>query len=117
MKSVYNYIFDALIKKDTKLKNNWTIKDAQDGDIITIKGKYWDNEIFIIIFKKIDKDIKVYGYYFSGDGYFEKCDDTGCFDIDSTCWLSTEDEKQILFNSMAECRYKWNEYKKELIRK
>ncbi len=115
MKSVYNYISEALIKKDTKIKHNWTIKDAQDGDIITIKGKYWDDEIFIIIFKKINNnDIQIYGYYFSEDESFEES--TGCFDIDSTCWLSTKDEKQTLFNAMNNCRYKWDPNKKELVK-
>ncbi len=123
MKSINNYLFEALIKKDTKIKSKpWTIEDAQDGDIISIESQVDKNVIFIIIFKKIDNDIikrkiKYYGYYYSKKKVFTKCDDEeSYFSINTKHWLSTEGEKQKLFNSMKDAGYKWDPNKKELVK-
>ena len=129
MKSINNFILEKLkLNRQSKLKKEWSIEDAKNGDIITInvvrvKIKY------ICIFKCIEPDkdvsetpvIRIYGYYNCVTKYFVIMPPTHYFgnlhDVElkrNICSLSTEEEKQKLFEAMKYEGYEWDEKKKEL---
>ena len=130
MKSIYNFILEKLTlnnqsKLSQKEQSNWSIEDAKDGDIITDYRKY-NNSKLIYIFKKIDRElIFAYCYYDFKEKKFEITGSNSSgmqfgirflmgykhkFDY----WLSTEEEKQELFEAAAKNGYKWDPIKKEL---
>ena len=123
-KSINNFILEKLkLNSQSKLKG-WSIKDAKDGDVITFEA---DNHKYIFIFKFLDKNWKhvdhIYGYahYTVGADYVNFCTAPAILSIASldkvseeNFYLSTEDEKQLLFDMLEKEGYKWDPIKKEL---
>ena len=127
MKTINNFILEKLtLNNQTKLlTKNWSIKDAQDGDIITDVKKS-DNSKAIYIFKNITYMLKQkniimgYCYYDFDKKIFALLNDNcGWFSLDEydkkfDYWLSTKDEKREFFNAMKNEGYTWDPNKKEL---
>jgi len=130
MKSIYIFILEKLkLNSQSKLKKEWSIEDAKDGDIVTVNTSR-TNTKNICIFKCIEPDkdlngtpvIRIYGHYncdldlFSvtpSDNYFGTLRDVEL--KRNICSLSTEKEKQELFEAAAKEGYKWDANKKEFI--
>jgi len=126
MKSINNFIIEKLqLNVQSKLKD-WTIEDAKEGDIITFK----DNDIYMVfIFYSIEEDDdhskQIFAYTFysvNNDGGWptEKLGPAvlAIMNLDKNSkekfYISTEDEKQLLFNYLKKNKLKWNPYKKEI---
>ena len=130
MKSIDNFILEKL-KLNNQSQLNWSsIKDAKDGDIITVNVSR-TNTKYIYIFRCIDTEedfngapvIRIYGYYNCETDIFVIVPSSHYFgtlrDVElkrHICSLSTEEEKQELFKAAAKEGYKWDANKKEFIR-
>jgi len=130
MKNITNFIFEKLkLNSQSKLKHDWTIEDAKEGDIITIQLKEGNKKIYI--FRSIEKvpnigykGIKMYCFYDYEEGHFFIIpEDSGSVmgylkDYEDpnvlTYWKSTDKEKRIFFDAMKERGYKWNERRKTI---
>ena len=126
MKLLTQYLIEALIKKDTKIKHSWTIEDAKKGDIITAQeGKVTLAFVFKGIFNTVEYGdvvgISAY-YYFCADhncGITQERDESNVGPVEDylngtiKAWPSTEEEKTEMFKWMSIEGYKWNETKKE----
>ncbi len=125
--TLYHHVDEKLtLNNQTKLlTKNWSIKDAQDGDIITDVKKS-DNSKAIYIFKNItymskQKNIIMgYCYYDFDKKIFRQLNNNrGWIQLDGydkqfDYWLSTKDEKREFFNAMKNEGYTWDPNKKEL---
>lgn len=125
MKNINNFISEKLkLNSQSKLKPlKWSIETAERGDIITIDE---GSKKYVFIFKEVDKEdddkirsiaaisihtalYKIYLYYNphnQTDYFFTK--------HDSKFRLSTEKEKQLLFNKLKDAHYIWDPIKKEI---
>ena len=131
MKLLKNFIFEKFkINSKTvqhkKQRDDWSIETAEDGDII----KDWNNLYFIY---KCLNDGKKYShasenaivYYIAAYGFGEERakliigPDTGVgtsSDRPEKFKLATEEECEEFFNFLKEKGYKWDKYKKELVK-
>lgn len=96
-----------IIEKDYRL---WTIQDAKDGDVL-VNG----SNIFIFHFLNGTR-LMGYCHVNIDDGRFY--DDIGkneCFClIDAEVTPATKEQRELLFQKMADAGYEWNAEKKEL---
>ena len=123
MKSIDNFILEKLkLNPQTKLK--WSIRNAQDGDIITFEN---NNNKHIFIFANMEKNWRgvdhIYGHvdYPVGKAYINFCSGAGLLSLASLdkvaedqFYLSTEAEKRLLFDKLKNGGYTWDNEKKEL---
>lgn len=124
MRHIKNFILERLnLNNDSRISSKkWTINNAKEGDIITVKEDNDSDSFFIFIFKCIeDNRVKCHGYYYSEEKRFEKqYNEEEYFDEykDDTWnyvfYPSTEKEKEILYKAMKKASYKWNANKKQL---
>ena len=125
MKSINNFILEKL-QLNVQSKLHWTIENANEGDIITFKN---DNMGLIFIFYAINEDedhskqIFAYAFYSVNDDGGWPTEKLGpavlaIMNLDKNpkenFYLSTEDEKQLLFNYLKKNRLKWIPIKKEI---
>ena len=97
----------------TEHYHRWTIQDAEDGHVLVSNGKR-GQEVGIV-----KKFIGKYGGY-------DKCFETYCYsDLDGTFRIgeymggtsihpATKEQRDLLFQKMADAGYKWDAGKKEL---
>ena len=125
MKNINNFILEKLkLNSQSKLQKKWSIRDAKDGDVITFEE---DNQKNIFIFALLEKNwryvdhIYAHADYTVGKDYVNLCTGPGVISIASldkvseeNFYLSTEDEKQLIFDMMKKEGYKWNDKKKEI---
>lgn len=126
MKSINNFILERLKLNDqSKIKlSKWSIETAERGDIVTTLDEGSIKIIFI--FKEIDKEdddkirsiaaITVHGAVSRIYLYYNRRKPTDYFFIkhDAKFYLSTEEEKQLLFDKLKKEGLKWNPIKKEI---
>ena len=85
----------------------WTIQDAKDGDVLDANGAPF-------IYKKHNKD---YVYFYCGvnlGGYFIEADRIDTWDNNNKVYPATKEQRELLFQKMAENGYAWDAEKKEL---
>ena len=124
MHHIKNFILERLnLNNDSRISSKkWTIDNAKEGDIITVKEDKDSDWFFIFIFKRIeDNKVKSHGYYYSEEKRFEKQHNTEEYfdEYKDGAWHyvfypSTEKEKEILYKAMKKASYKWNANKKQL---
>ena len=127
MKTINNFIIEKLkLNAQSKLQKEWSIKDAQKGDIITAQeGKVTLAFVFKGIFNTIEYGdvvgISAY-YYFCADhncGITKERDESNVGPVKDylngtiKAWPSTDEEKNEMFKWMGIEGYKWDENKKE----
>ncbi len=118
-----NYIQEALIKKNTKLRDrlqNWSILDARPGDLVHYIGHdlffaykgtqklYGDNAIEFYWCIYFDSDKKLWDKPHTGVGSIEKPENYE---------LISEKDKQRVYRFLKQKGYKWDENKLELLHK
>lgn len=90
----------------------WTIKDANEGNIIA--GKI-DGDNYILIFKTIkDGWIETYGHYYNAVNRFCVPSQLFCRSYQGTFTPATKEQRDLLFAKMEEAGYEWDADKKEL---
>ncbi len=132
MKTIHNYLQEALIKKDTKIKKLLSIEDAKDGDIITAtqyfeETKYTWKATFIFnnIYKGLSgyKKVNFHCYYIWPENrfYWHKKDEKGSIgnveeylNGEIEYWLASKAEERKLFEELKNVGCKWNPIKKEI---
>ncbi len=128
MKLITQYLNEALIKKDTKIKHNWTIKDAQEGDIIMVcikKNLHKMLFIFKCIFHttEVGDVVGIHACYSCNTDIIEvlnKNSKNYIGEVDEYIKgtyknrLATDKEKELFFNKLNKEGYKWNPNKKEI---
>ena len=85
----------------------WTIQDAKDGDILDANGAPF-------IYKQHDKD---YVYFYCGinlAGTFIEADEIDVWNNNYKVYPATKDQRDILFEGMADAGYTFDFEKKEL---
>ncbi len=93
----------------------WSIKDAQDGDVLMCPKYAGDIIPNIFIFKDIDinNDVSCYcaflKIFFATGGYIASADS-----INTDFYPATKEQCDLLFQKMKESGYEWNADKKEL---
>ena len=126
MKSINNFILERLKLNDqSKIKlSKWSIETAEMGDIVTAIDE--SSVKIIFIFKEVDKEDgdkirsiatitvhraawKIYLYY-----NHQNKNDYFITKHDTKFYLSTEKEKQLLFDKLKKEGLKWNPIKKEI---
>ena len=136
MKNITNFIFEQSSKKSifeklklnsqSKLKpNDWTIKDAKLGDIITIQySSIKITYMFRNIYKTIEwgDAVHVCGYYhYKENMFFAVQESNGSimgtvkeyFDDSMKYWKATPQERDKFFKAASKAGYKWNPAKNE----
>lgn len=96
----------------------WTIQDAKDGDVLVIQKTSVTYES-IFIFNKIENNLIIqYLHYFTtdaGEEVFETRSINGFLGfVGTTVHPATKEQRDLLFQKMAEAGYEWNASKKEL---
>ena len=124
MKTIYNFILEKLTLNKQSSIYNWSIRDAKDGDIITFtENNYKHIFIFALIKKNWRYVDQICGHadYTVGKNYVNFCTGPGMLSIttldkvsEEKFYLSTEDEKQLVFDMFKKQGYKWNDKKKEI---
>lgn len=90
----------------------WTIKDANEGNILA--GKI-DGDSYIFIFKTIkDGWIETYGHYYNAVNRFCVPSQLFCRDYQGTFIPATKEQRDTLMKAMADAGYEWDADKKEL---
>ena len=98
---------------DEKYLHFWTIKDVEDGDILSYVTD--EENLWIMIYRSLYKPYENHVHYRAllvNDDFTDK--GTCCIDID---YLkpATKEQRDLLFKRMLESGYKWDSNKKELI--
>ena len=111
-------------KIHTQNQEDWTIKDAEDGDMVV-----WTPGPLIFIYKGLNKEFKVNSttddaivYHILYNPEQDKIypgPDTGIGDINkpNVYRLATEEEYEILLGGINKHGYKWDETKLEVVKK
>lgn len=113
----------------TELKNrkddeSWTIYDAIDGDIVYYDTDY-DEISYIIIFESLYRR-NAYELAEGINHYLLYCPEEEWFEQDNICYVNywnmdkfkqaTDEQKQMLFDALEKCGYRWNTESKKIIK-
>ena len=98
---------------DEKFIREWTIQDAEDGHVLASNGKR-------------GQEVGIVKEFIGKYGGYDKCFETYCYsDLDGTFRIgeymggtsihpATKEQRDLLFQKMADAGYKWDAGKKEL---
>ena len=111
MKSINNFILEKLkLNSQSKLQKTWSIRDAQDGDVIVYDSGW------TCIFKHIHGMFYSSYCFITADGEFHMGYEEHDIDakINGNANLATKEQRNTFFTKIKYAGYEWDDNKKEL---